>query len=151
MCSSYVTNLCIPWQSCSRPISLCSRRELAPIAYRRAVWAESFAVGSSLTALFFCVCPCRRLFYDHHHPASLTRSCCLGLGFIMRNNTRCSGHYRVAGWNEDGPKECQEACDYDSTCASYSLELNGGKGCFLFTAEAACTLEEGWVSGHKGV
>lgn len=69
--------------------------------------------------------------------------------FLIRNNTRCNGHYRVASWEANNYQHCENQCQLDERCSSYSLELNDGKGCFLFDSEAACLVGNGWITGRK--
>ncbi len=74
----------------------------------------------------------------------------LCVDFSVKTGIRCSGHYRVATWDENALEECQAQCKKDEMCASFSLELTNGKGCFLFDSEAQCTSTIGWTTGFKG-
>jgi len=68
--------------------------------------------------------------------------------FKLRQGVRCNAHYHVSAWGSDAAS-CRAQCQEDERCASFSVEIAGDKGCHFFDSEAACSEQDGWVTGHK--
>eukprot|EP00051_Salpingoeca_urceolata_P002008 m.46126 g.46126 ORF g.46126 m.46126 type:complete len:903 (-) comp11828_c0_seq1:528-3236(-) len=75
-----------------------------------------------------------------------------GRDFVLRNHTRCSGHYSVSRVEGDGfnrRRACERVCRGDDKCASFSLEQDSQGQCFLFDSGATCQRGSGWETGHR--
>ena len=62
---------------------------------------------------------------------------------------RCQGHFEVAR-DATSIQQCAQLCERDDQCSSFSMQLVGGKGCFLYSQDSVCQTEQGWSTGHKG-
>lgn len=83
---------------------------------------------------------------DAHTASTKTNPQTTG-SFRVVDSLRCQGHFRVApGATID---ECTRVCEAEDLCASFSLQLVRGDGCFLYSEDSVCQKELGWSTGQK--
>lgn len=68
--------------------------------------------------------------------------------FSVVESMRCQGHFEVAR-DATSIQQCAQLCERDDQCSSFSMQLVGGKGCFLYSQDSVCQTEQGWSTGHK--
>lgn len=67
--------------------------------------------------------------------------------FRVMESMRCHGHSRV--FPGSTVEDCARVCEADDGCASFSLQVVGGKGCYLHSQDSVCQTEDGWSTGQK--
>jgi len=84
---------------------------------------------------------------EAHAAAQETLSPITG-SFRIVESMRCQGHYNIAR-GATTVEECARLCEEDDQCSSFSIQAEGGKGCFMYSQETVCQTEQGWSSGRK--